>query len=373
MHSSSTNDETTTLAAAGADGVERRDEYRFKSSSSVTRLDRAANGRGEQTASMEQKSRFKSSSATSLVKHEEKLKQKQTAQMMLKNDGKKSSRKQEIKRRSSSVMTTTTTTRRGGDQLPPSCPTPPPLYSNASVSQKAAAATTITASQTTTTPSTATPHQLSKINGMFIRDEIGVEFFHDVLGSAEMINKNFTPVRIVKRSDSYEYAGVINTMGRRGSGGGGLMAARSNNGTPTAAAVPTEEGPIRSMARGFVSEQPNTSRNLMNAPSPVDLFTDDLDLMTSDFELDDEDVIDKTWSVNCNNNMIDLNNAVLDNSGDSGKTTTTTTSSRTAETYRTASDNINNNEYMEVVDDELRQLDEELEKQHYVEPIIPAT
>ena len=73
---------------------EVNNEYKFKSSSSITRLDRAAAGDGavmsrQQTATIEQNGRFKSSSATSLVKHEEKLKQKQTAQVVVKQDGQK--------------------------------------------------------------------------------------------------------------------------------------------------------------------------------------------------------------------------------------------------------------------------------------------
>lgn len=297
-------------------------------------------------------------------------------------------------------MTTTSSSRRREDQLPPTAPvgasgTPSPaavpLYSNANVTQKLTSATT-----TTTTMTTPTPHQLNKINGMFIRDQIGVEFFQGVLGSAEMINKNFTPVRIVKRSDSYEYAGVINTTSSRRNGGVGGTARQG--GTPTAAAAATSaaEGPIRSMPSGFVSEQPNTSRNLMRALTPLELY-DDLDLlddqddevitsdadsnanmkrgglMTSDNDDDyehDEDDNDKTWSIGSGSASRGiLNNAVLlDNSG-SGCSTI-----RTADSYRTASDNINN-DYMEVIDDELRQLDlydkDKDEKHHYIEPIVP--
>ena len=68
------------------DGQQQQNEIRFKSSSSVTRLDRSADGSTkQQTASLEQNARFKSNSSTSIFKHEEKLKQKQT----VKNDQQK--------------------------------------------------------------------------------------------------------------------------------------------------------------------------------------------------------------------------------------------------------------------------------------------
>lgn len=76
--------------ATGGSGA-KVNEFKFKSSSSsTTRLDRAGDARSrQQTASVERNARFKSSSATSLVKHEEKVKQKQTAQVVVKNDQKK--------------------------------------------------------------------------------------------------------------------------------------------------------------------------------------------------------------------------------------------------------------------------------------------
>ena len=64
----------------------QQQESRFKSSSSVTRLDRAADGTTkQQCTSLEQNARFKSSSSSSIFKQEEKLKQKQT----VKNDQQK--------------------------------------------------------------------------------------------------------------------------------------------------------------------------------------------------------------------------------------------------------------------------------------------
>lgn len=73
-------------SATNIDGQQQQNEIRFKSSSSVTRLDRSADGSTkQQTASLEQNARFKSNSSTSIFKHEEKLKQKQT----VKNDQQK--------------------------------------------------------------------------------------------------------------------------------------------------------------------------------------------------------------------------------------------------------------------------------------------
>lgn len=243
-----------------------------------------------------------------------------------------------MKRRSSSVMTATSNM-----QLPP--PPPTPIYSNRNVAAKVAGAgSKSTLTQTTATP--PNPHQLSNINGMYIRDEIGVQFFRDVLGSAEMINKTFTPVRIVKRSDSYEYAGVL-------SGGG------SHQRQARAAPNNVDDGPIQAMSGGFVhhdeqpphldTQQPN---NPLLLPSHLHFDDDDEFIVTSDYDaiestnspplFDDDEEEEEEDELN--------RAAVIEPLNESGESTT-----RTVETYRTASDQLAN-EYMHIVDDELRQL-----------------
>lgn len=79
----------TSPTSATNDEAKNTNQYKFKSSSSFTRLDQAATGTQQQTATMERNSRFKSTSATSLFKHEEKIKKKQTAQVFLKKDQQK--------------------------------------------------------------------------------------------------------------------------------------------------------------------------------------------------------------------------------------------------------------------------------------------
>jgi hypothetical protein len=182
-------------------------------------------------------------------------------------------------------------------------------------------------------------HELNNINGMLLRDEIGVQFFHNVLGSSEMINNKFTPVRIIKRSDSVEYEGVIN----RGN-------APLNNRRVV-------DGPIQPMTSGFIREQPVTSRNLMQSPpSPID------DLMTDDYEnFDDEITLDeKNGSGDSSSSVLsDLNRAGLI---DEDEDEEDATSCRTLETYRTASDNVNG-EYMAMIEDDLREL--KLDRKEY--------
>lgn len=186
-------------------------------------------------------------------------------------------------------------------------------------------------------------HELNNINGMLLRDEIGVQFFHNVLGSSEMINNKFTPVRIIKRSDSVEYEGLIN----RGN------AAPLNN--PNRRVV---DGPIQPMTSGFIREQPVTSRNLMQSPpSPID------DLMTDDYEnFDDEITLDeKNASGDSSSSVLsDLNRAgLIDEDEDEEEDAK---SCRTLETYRTASDNVNS-EYMAMIEDDLREL--KLDRKEY--------
>jgi hypothetical protein len=158
---------------------------------------------------------------------------------------------------------------------------------------------------------------------MLIRDQIGVEFLHGVLGSSELINKNLTPVRIVKRSDSYEYAGIYNQE---------------------------DDGPIRALAKGFVSEQPETSRNLILRTENTltggyhhGQYIDDNDLMTSDFEEDELEVSDDVEdTIRSNEENGELNEALNE-------------SRQTIDTYKTAPDNVN--DYMDMIEADLKELD----------------
>lgn len=123
------------------------------------------------------------------------------------------------------------------------------------------------------------------------------------------------------------------------------------------------DGPIRPMAGGFVSEQPTRSRNVMQSPTYEDLlmtsdqnYDDDDDEISDDYDEENKEMEKKSTSSSSWSSLISRDTTVVNNNNDLNKAVLNLSAetTHTIETYRTASDNVNN--YMDMIEEDLRQL-----------------